>query len=202
MEVQLQELIEQIKKEGVAAAETEAKAIVDDAKEQAEKIIADAKTQADKIIADAKAETERMTKSSEDAIRQAGRNLLISFRESVSRELSAIINENISTVYSSEVLSQLIVTIVANWANKPDAEDITVILTAEELETLEENMLQALKEKMLKGITLKANDNFDGGFRIAVNNGSAYYDYSAETVADMLSNYLSPKITELLKEAK
>lgn len=202
MEVQLQELIEQIKKEGVAAAETEAKAIVDDAKEQAEKIIADAKTQADKIIADAKAETERMTKSSEDAIRQAGRNLLISFRESVSRELSAIINENISTVYSSEVLSQLIVTIVANWANKPDAEDITVILTAEELETLEETMLQALKEKMLKGITLKANDNFDGGFRIAVNNGSAYYDYSAETVVDMLSNYLSPKITELLKEAK
>ena len=202
MEVQLQELIEQIKKEGVAAAETEAKAIVNDAKEQAEKIIADAKTQADKIIADAKAETERMTKSSEDAIRQAGRNLLISFRESVSRELSAIINENISTVYSSEVLSQLIVTIVANWANKPDAEDITVILTAEELETLEETMLQALKEKMLKGITLKANDNFDGGFRIAVNNGSAYYDYSAETVADMLSNYLSPKITELLKEAK
>lgn len=202
MEVQLQELIEQIKKEGVAAAETEAKAIVDDAKEQAEKIIADAKTQADKIIADAKAETERMTKSSEDAIRQAGRNLLISFRESVSRELSAIINENISTIYSSEVLSQLIVTIVANWANKPDAEDITVILTAEELETLEETMLQALKEKMLKGITLKANNNFDGGFRIAVNNGSAYYDYSAETVADMLSNYLSPKITELLKEAK
>ncbi len=202
MEVQLQELIEQIKKEGVAAAETEAKAIVDDAKEQAEKIIADAKTQADKIIADAKAETERMTKSSEDAIRQAGRNLLISFRESVSRELSAIINENISTVYSSEVLSQLIVTIVANWANKPDAEDITVILTAEELETLEETMLQALKEKMLKGITLKANDNFDGGFRIAVNNGSAYYDYSVEAVVDMLSNYLSPKITELLKEAK
>lgn len=202
MEVQLQELIEQIKKEGVAAAETEAKAIVDDAKEQAEKIIADAKTQADKIIADAKAETERMTKSSEDAICQAGRNLLISFRESVSRELSAIINENISTVYSSEVLSQLIVNIVANWADKPDAEDITVILPAEELETLKETMLQALKEKMLKGITLKANDNFDGGFRIAVNNGSAYYDYSAEAVADMLSNYLSPKITELLKEAK
>ena len=55
---------------------------------------------------------------------------------------------------------------------------------------------------MLKGITLKANDNFDGGFRIAVNDGSAYYDYSAEAVVDMLSNYLNPKVTELLKEAK
>ena len=55
---------------------------------------------------------------------------------------------------------------------------------------------------MLKGITLKASDNFDGGFRIAVKDGGAYYDYSAEAVVDMLSNYLSPKVTALLKEAE
>ena len=42
MEVQLQELIEQIKKDGVAVAETEAKDIVDAAKADAEKIIAEA----------------------------------------------------------------------------------------------------------------------------------------------------------------
>ena len=202
MEVQLGELIEQIKKEGVATAEAEAKAIVDAAKADAEKIIDEAKAQADKILNDAKSETERMTKSSEDAIRQSGRNLLISFRESVSRELKAIIGENVSAVYSSEALAQIIVNIVANWANKPDAEDISVILNTEDLNRLEETILAALKEKMLKGITLKANDNFDGGFRIAVNNGSAYYDYSAEAVVEMLSNYLSPKVTELLKEAE
>ena len=51
-------------------------------------------------------------------------------------------------------------------------------------------------------MTLKANDNFDGGFRIAVNEGSAYYDYSAEAVVDMLSSYLSQKVTVLLKEAE
>ena len=202
MEVQLGELIEQIKKEGVATAEAEAKAIVDAAKADAEKIIDEAKAQADKILNDAKSETERMTKSSEDAIRQSGRNLLISFRESVSRELKAIIGENVSAVYSSEALAQIIVNIVANWANKPDAEDIAVILNTEDLNRLEETILAALKEKMLKGITLKANDNFDGGFRISVNNGSSYYDYSAEAVVEMLSNYLSPKVTELLKEAE
>lgn len=202
MEVQLQELIEQIKKEGVESAEVEAKTIVDAAKADAERIVEEAKAQADRILNDAKSEMDRMTKSSEDAIRQSGRNLLISFRESVSRELKAIIGENVSAVYSSEALAQLIINIVANWANKPDAEDIAVILNTEDLNRLEESMLAALKEKMLKGITLKANDNFDGGFRIAVNNGSAYYDYSAEAVVDMLSNYLSPKVTELLKEAE
>ena len=201
MEVQLQELIEQIKKEGVAAAEAEAKTIVDAAKAEAEKIVADAQAQAEKILVDAKAENERMSKSSEDAIRQAGRNLLISFRESVARELNAIVGENVTAVYSSDAFAQLIINAVECWVNKPDAEDISVILNSDNLKKLEETLLVALKEKMLKGITLKANDNFDGGFRIAVNNGSVYYDYSDEAVVDMLSNYLSPKVTELLKEA-
>ena len=202
MEVQLQELIEQIKNEGVAAAETEAKTIVDAANADAEKIIADAQAQAEKILATAKTETERMTKSSEDAIRQAGRNLLISFRESVSREVKSIVGENVSAVYSSDKLADLIIRIVENWADKPNAEDIAVIMNTQDLNNLEEIIMSALKDKMVKGITLKANDNFDGGFRIAVNDGSAYYDYSAEAVVDMLSNYLSPKVTELLKEAK
>ncbi len=202
MEVQLQELIDQIKKEGVEAAETQAEAILKSAKEKAEQIISDAQAQADKILLNAKAENDRMVKTSEDAIRQAGRNLLISFRESVIRELKTIMGDNVSSIYSSESLAQIIVSIVEGWATKTDAEDISVILNSEDLKKLEETLLVALKEKMLKGITLKANDNFDGGFRIAVNNGSAYYDYSAEAVVDMLSNYLSPKVTELLKEAK
>ena len=202
MEIQLQELIEQIKNDGVVVAEAEAKAIVDAAKNDAQKILADAKMEADKILANAKNETEKMTKASEDAIRQAGRNLLISFRESVTKELKIIVGENVSAIYSSELLTQLIVNIVENWANKPDAEDISVILNSEDLKKFEATLLSALKAKMLNGVTLKANDNLDGGFRIAVNNGSAYYDYSADAVVDMLSNYLSPKVAELLKEAE
>ena len=202
MEIQLKELIDQIKKDGVEAAESEAQTILKAANDEAEKIILNAKAEAKRILQEAKKENERMVKSSEDAIRQAGRNLLISFRESVTRELNAIIGENVTAVYSSDAFAGLIISIVESWAKKPDAEDIAVILNTQDLNKLEETLLAVLKEKMLKGITLKANDNFDGGFRIAVNNGSAYYDYSAEAVVDMLSNYLSPKVTELLKEAK
>ena len=199
MEIQLQDLLDQIKKDGVAAAQAEAASILADAKAEAEKIVADAKQQADKLIASAKAENQRMVASSEDAIRQAGRNLLISFRESVSRELTAITGESVTAVYSSEALAQLVIQAVENWAKDPSTDDIAVILTSNDLQKLEQTILAGLKEK---GVTLKANDNFDGGFRIAVNNGSAYYDYSAEAVVDMLSNYLSPKVTQLLKEAE
>ena len=202
MEIQLQELIDQIKKDGVDAAEAEATSIVDCAKAEAEKIIADAKAQAEKILADAKAENERMVKSSDDAIRQSGRNLLISFRESVTKELNAIVGDAVNAVYSADSLTKLVADVVEGWAKNPDAEDITVILNTEDVKALEETALASLKDKISKGITLKANDNFDGGFRISVNNGAAYYDYSAEAVVDMMSNYLSPKVTKLLKEAE
>ncbi len=202
MEIQLQELIEQIKKDGVDAAEIQAEAILKSAKAEAEKIISAAQTQADKLIADAKSENEKNVRSAEDAIRQAGRNLLISFRESVTRELEAIVSDNVNAVYSSDAVAQLIISAVEGWAGKPESEEISVILNSSDLAKLEEVLLAELKAKMLGGVTLKANDNFDGGFRIAVNNGAVYYDYSAEAVTDMLSNYLSPKVTSLLKEAE
>jgi V/A-type H+-transporting ATPase subunit E len=91
---------------------------------------------------------------------------------------------------------------VENWANKPDAENIEVILNSNDVEMLEKAALSTLNERISKGVTLKANDNFDGGFRIAVDNGGAYYDYSTEAVVDMMSNYLSPKVVKLLKEAE
>ena len=202
MEIQLQELIEQIKKDGVQAAEAQAEAILNAANAEADRIVADAKAQAEKLVADAKAENERTVKSAEDAIRQAGRNLLISFRESVARELKAIAGENVNAVYSSDAFAALIVKAAECWASKGDADDLAVVLSPDDLKSLEQTVLAALKAKMLGGVTLKANDNLDGGFRIAVKDGAAYYDYSAEAVTDMLANYLSPRVTALLKEAE
>lgn len=202
MEIQLEELIDRIKKDGVAAAEDEATAILESAKAEAEKIISEAKAKADKIMADAKNENERTVKSGEDALRQAGRNLLISFRESVTKEIGAIVGNKVSEVYSSDDFAKLIINAVQCWAGNPDAEDMSVIMNSDDLAKFEDILLAELKAKMLDGVTLRANDNFDGGFRIESDKNGAYYDYSKEAVTDMLSAYLSPKITALLKEAE
>lgn len=202
MEMQLQELIEKIKQDGVKTAEAEAEAILKSANEKAEKIIADAKAEAEKLVLNAKQQNERTVKSGEDAIRQAGRNLLISFRESVTKELEAILNNGVLEAYSPKNLTELIIKVVEAWSKNTEASDISIILNSNDLKEVENTLLSALKEKMLQGVTLKANDNFDGGFRIAVNQGQAYYDFSAEAVTDMLSAYLSPKVSALLKEAE
>lgn len=202
MEVQLQELIDQIKKQGVDAAEIEAEALINSAKEKAEKIVLDAQEQAEQILSDAKKENDKMTKASEDAIRQAGRNLLLSFRESVTRELNAIVSESVSAAYSPDALNGLITNAVEGLIKNPDAEDISVILNDKDLKALEDSLHSKLKDRISCGITLKTNDNFDNGFRVSVNSEGVYYDYSADAVTEMISNYLSPRVIQLLKEAE
>ena len=81
MDVQLQELIDKIKKDGVAAAEKESAKIIAASEKKAETIIADAQAKADQIIKSAKSETEKMEKASEEAIVQAARNMLLSFKD-------------------------------------------------------------------------------------------------------------------------
>lgn len=202
MEIQLQELIEQIKKDGVAVAETEAASIVDAAKAEAAKILADAKAEASATLQKAKEENNRLVQVSEDAIRQAGRNMLLSFRESVAKELEAVVGKQVTATYSSEAIVELIAKVVEAWAKNSDEENVAVLLNSQDLAKLEESLLAALKAHALTGVTLQANDSFDGGFRVAVNEGRAYYDYSAQAVTDMLSAYLTPRVTALMKEAE
>ena len=201
MDVQLQELIDKIKKDGVAAAETSASEKIAAAEKEAAKIIADAKEEADKIIKQAKDETARMEKASEDAIAQASRNLVLTFRKSVENELSAIVNAETEKAYDAKLLGTLIPEAVKEWAKKSDASDLSVILNDKDLKALESNLQTALKSEIAKGLTLKTDNAIGGGFRIGVKDGAAFYDYSAEAVADLFSAYLNPRVAAIMKEA-
>lgn len=201
MDVQLQELIDKIKKDGVATAENSASEIISDAEKKAAKIISDAELKADRIIKTARTETERMEKASEDAIRQAGRNLIISFRDSVTAELSAIVGAETAKTYSGDLLVKLIPEIVKNWTVKTEAKDISVLLSEKDLGALEKDLRAALKADIAKGLEVKPDKSITGGFRIGINHGEAYYDYSADAVADLFSAYLNPRTAAIMKSA-
>jgi len=201
MDVQLQELIDKIKKDGVASAESSAQAIIAEAEKKAAAIIAEAEAKSTEIIKTGKAETARMEKASIDAIRQAGRNLILSFRDSVTVELSSIVSSETTNAYSADMLKTLIPETVKAWASKTDVDDISVLLPAKDMETLENGFKSALKAELAKGLELKADKTLDAGFRIGSKDGAAYYDFSAESVADLFSAYLNPKTAAIMKEA-
>lgn len=201
MDTQVQDLIDKIKKDGVAAAEKSASEKLAQAKVDADKIIANAKEEAEKIIKTAKDETARMEKASEDAIRQASRNLVLSFRDSITKELSAIVSAETEKAYSADLLKSLIPETVKAWVAKSDADDISVLLSEKDLASLESGLKSALKAEIEKGLSIKADKSINTGFRVGVENGAAFVDLTDEAIAQLFSSYLNPKVAALMKEA-
>lgn len=201
MEVQLQELVDKIKKDGVAAADEKAAEIIRAAEEKAKNIIEKAEAEAQESVKKAEAEALRFQKAAESSIDQAGRNTLISFRQGLLNELNAIIKAETAKNYDSTVLKNLIPEAVKGWVKTGNTENLSVILADKDLKELESSLSAALKDQIAKGMELKADSKIAGGFRIGTKDGAAYYDFSAEAVADLFSSYLSPKTAEILKNA-
>ena len=201
MDVQLQELIDKIKKDGVASAEAEAAKIVEASEKKAENIIADAQEKAAEIIKNAKAETERMEKASQEAIVQAGRNMLLSFKDSLIGELDGLIKADTEKAESKDLLAKLIPETVKAWAKNADASELSVLLSEKDLKDLEKSLTSELKAEIAKGLEIKPDKTLSAGFRIGVKNGAAYYDYSADALAEMFAAYLNPKVAALIKIA-
>ncbi|EID84661.1 H+-ATPase subunit E [Treponema sp. JC4] len=201
MDVQLQELIDKIKKDGVATAEAEAAKKIAEAEKKAESIVADAQDKAAEIIKNAKAETERMEKASEEAIVQAGRNMLLSFKDSLVAELDGLIQAETAKAATKDVLAKLIPETVKAWAKNSDASELSVLLAEKDLKSLESALTGDLKAEISKGLEIKPDKTLTAGFRIGVKNGAAYYDYSAESLAEMFGAYLNPKVAALMKTA-
>jgi V/A-type H+-transporting ATPase subunit E len=201
MDVQLQDLIERIKKDGVAAAESQAAQIIEEAGKKSDEIIKDAEFKAAEIIKSAKNETQRMEKSSEEAIVQAGRNMLLSFKDSLVKELDLLIQAETSKALSGDILKTLVPETVREWAKKSEVSELSVLLSEKDLKDLNSAFTQELKSEIEKGLEIKPDKTMTAGFRIGVKNGSAFYDYSSESLAEMFAAYLNPKVAGLMKDA-
>ncbi|PIE98407.1 MAG: V-type ATP synthase subunit E [Treponema sp.] len=201
MEVQLQDIVEKIKSEGVLPAEKKASEIVKSAEEKAVKILEDAKEQADDIIRHAKSEAERFQKASVSAVEQASRNTILTFRDGLLKELNSLINAETAKAYNSEVLKDVIPKTVKAWATHTGEDNLSVMLSPSDAKNLESALLAALKSELGGGIEIKSDKDIAGGFRIGTKDGSAYYDFSSESVAGLFSNYLNPRVAEILKSA-
>jgi len=200
MEIQVQELIDKIKKDGIKAANDEALKVKDAAAAEARRIVELAKKEADDIITRSKQEAERSEKAGHAALQQASRNLILAFRDEIQALLKKIVNENVSAGYNDDILKNTLPDLIKNWAVKGD-ENISLILPENTLNSLHGYFSDNLKTALGKGVDLKPNRKLSHGFHISNKDGSVFYDFSAEAITGLLSAYLNPKLASLLKDS-
>ena len=91
MELQIQDLVSSIKKDGIDSANQQAAAILADARKQADAIVAEAKSQADKLRDDAKTEIDVFKTSAQLSAQQAKRDAVLAFRQEIQKEFEKIL---------------------------------------------------------------------------------------------------------------
>jgi V/A-type H+-transporting ATPase subunit E len=201
MDIQLQELVEKIRKDGVETAEAESAEIVKKAGERAEAILNAARAEADALVRSAKEESEKFERAAVSSVTQAARNLMISFRDGIEAELERIVRRDTKAAYDADTLKALVPETVKAWIAKSGVNDIAVLLSEKDAAKLESALTGTLRDEISKGLVIRVDRNLDAGFRIATKDGSAYYDFSAGSVADLFSAYLNPRVAEILKSA-
>lgn len=200
MEIQLQELLDKIKKEGVESAELEAAAIREASEKNRTDMLEEARREAAAILAAAKTDVAKLEEASKAALAQASRDCLLSFRDKLQNVLADAVKAETKSVLGPEFIATLIPVAVKALA-AGGSEDLTVLLPAADLAKLEAHGSSLLEAELKKGLVLKPSADVDAGFRIMEKDGAAYYDFSADSLAEIFSSRLNGKLGAIVKNA-
>ena len=182
MELQIQDLVSSIRKEGVEAARAEADSIIAQANARAAEIIAAAKDEAARIEAKSQKETEILRESTKVNAEHAQRDAVLSFKKTIQGEFEKILASDVSKTVQGPALGKLIAAALA--------EEDPAGYTAEVSEVTE-GLKAELAEKVKAGLEIRVSKNVRSGFRLASKDGSGYFDCTDEEITQMLLPFFS-----------
>jgi V/A-type H+-transporting ATPase subunit E len=180
MELQIQDLVSSIRKEGVEAANAEAESIIAEAKKKAESIVAGAKSEAQQISEAAGKEISILKESAAVGAEQAKRDAVLAFKAEIQKEFEKILAADVRKELSGDGLGKLIRAAVAG-ENVADY--------AAEVAEVSEALKSELAAEIKKGLEIRPSKNVQSGFRLAAKDGSGYFDCSDDGIMEMLMPY-------------
>ena len=180
MELQIQDLVTSIRKEGLEAANAEAESIIAEAKQKAESIISGAKAEAQQYKDAAEKEIAILKESAEVGAEQAKRDAVLAFKTEIQGEFEKILASDIRKELSGEGLGKLIRAVVTG-ENVADY--------AAEVSEVSDALKSELAEEIKNGLEIRPNKSVQQGFRLASKDGSGYFDCSDDGIMEMLMPY-------------
>jgi V/A-type H+-transporting ATPase subunit E len=196
MDIQLQQLLETIKSEGVDVAEKKAAEIIAAAENKAQAIIAEAEVKADKIVKQAKQAAEQKEAAAKAAVHQAGRDTVLAIEKQLKEVFRRLVTQTVGATYKAEVLEAAILAVVHQWTAEADGG--TIILNPQQAKALEESIKAKLAELLTKGITITPSSKVSAGFILKQENGAAYYDFTADAISEVLVTHLNPSLAQII----
>lgn len=175
MEIQIDDLVQSIKRDGIEQARKEADAILVTAKAQANDIIAASKAEAERNLENARREIE----SSKALILQAQRDAVLSVRKELGAMLERIMADKVANELSEASLAKLVIAAIG---------DDDPAKYAVEIEEAKASVKSSLAKQIEKGLEIHPAKGV--GLKLCCKDGSGFYDFSDEEIASLLKPFL------------
>jgi len=197
MEVKLENLIEKIRKEGIEEAQQNADQIIKEAKQKAASLVDQAKKESEKIVADGKTQVDQYKATAEIDLKQSARNFELLLKEKINSLFDNVFKRQVADELKPDFLKAMILKIVEHWAKESKAE---IVLNEKDKNQLEKVLFSGVKDDLKKTINIRVSSDIANGFRIGLKGDQVYYDFSDESIADVLKSLINPKLKEILEK--
>ncbi len=211
----VQELVDKLREEGVAAGQTQADRLIADARVQAMEILDQAKAEAAEILAAARAQAAEFEASGQAALRLASRDVILSVREACHDEfrnrLSRFVEHRLS---DQKLLEQMILELAAQNRPADDQRKLLLLLpqahvTPEELDkevsevkpgSLAAFVLGLTAEVLREGLSFGVSDESGAGVRIKLLEDDVQLELTEHTITSVLMQYLAPRYRAVMQK--
>lgn len=181
MEIQIQDLVASIKRDGIEEAQKQAAQIVEKANAEAGEIVAKAKNEAKKSLDDANREIAVLRQSAQASVAQAKRDVVLSLKKELQSQFDRLLSQYVGKNVKGEILSKLISQALAG-------QDVSKVRV--EIAQVNDAVKAELAQEIKNGLEIKPVKNVSAGFKICEKDGSGYFDFSEESIAEMLKPFL------------
>lgn len=211
----VEELIDRLRDEGVSRGREEAERIVADAESRARWLVSQAQDEATELVDKARADAKALTRSAEDALQVAARDMLLSLRERLSHRFAGEVRRLVrDQMQEPDMLRRLILAVAARQGELlGEDKDVELLLPREVLDVAEmgndpaelaEGELTAvvlgLTDDMLRdGVALKVSEGDHEGIRARLVDDEIEVEVTADAVASLLLEHLQPRFRALLE---
>jgi len=212
----VQALINRLKSEGVAAGKSEGDELLANAREKAEEIVSEAQAKADSLLAAARAEAAKEKSATEDGLKVAARDLVLSLRnelgDRIQQEAARLVG---TTLADEQFLQKLILTMAGNAkenASVGDTEPMEIVLpekvvSFEELKqspeavepgTLTHFVIALSGQALRNGVTFSTAPG-QNGIKVKLTDRDVSIDLTEESIAELLKMHLQPRLRAVME---
>ena len=195
MSEELQSLLDRIRNDGVAKAESRAAEITAAAEKKAAETLAAAEKKAAETRARAEEDAAAFARRSEETLRQAARDVVRTVRENVQQTCERLLRADVKAALGGDALAAVVEAV----AKASAAEDAGAELRVPPAEAgrIAAHAKARLAAELAGGLRIAPDSDVSAGVRVLVDGGRVEHDFTDAAIAEALCRVVRPELAKL-----